>query len=809
MKKLWVFITLIMTFSLAACGANEEVIAELEATADGITLFDSNLTVDIILPETLDGATLSWESANPNFLSNSGAVTRPAYGESDETFSVVLTLSKEDEVVERTFEATVLAEIEIPTEVLLEQLEAASETVTLFDNPLDNDVVLPSTIDDITITWSSSNKAAFTDEGVINRPFFNRDNTILTLTGTFVKEDVPYEANYEVTILAMTEAEALAIMNDVMASIEFEDVLTTQPLLPALVSGVSLTYDSLNDDVMTDNGGLFRQLSTGSNQSAQLEISASYKGVSTSETRDLTIGTFEPLALLSSESVPFEAIDGEYSVSSGAIELHHMNNGLAYVDIDTFMKAISGAVIYSALDYEAGDDFYEISLTITYEDEIYDDDYLYMRFDFENDTVTVNFYSMFSVLSADTETDFGRGLEFIDYKDNSDSLQPVVFDLNTYRLELMMHEGEYLIPFNLANLFLSGSMYNMYYNGDTIYGQDSYDFSSNASSFHDSSLNDEEMPYVLKEISYYYTVMIFEYFYGLQDTLGIESFDDLLKEFTDDWFSQTSVNRHYDALQGLLYELDDMHSSHIMHGPYASRTNASSFGYDEGERNETFSEDIQNIGRNSQNMCYQTDVMYLSDTVAMIPLGRVGSDGYFKGFDDDMTQEFKANIEAIEAKGGIEKIVINVSCNLGGVVGTAWQMLGYLTDEPMQYYSLNAGDGLRAESTFTSDNTTEGTYEWYVLTSPISFSAANMFAGMAKDMGLATIIGAQSEGGAASTKLTILPNGAVIVISSPNLFTDSNYVPLEFGIPVDVEIPFETLVNDRENLDAILEAVSD
>lgn len=809
MKKFVFIVMMTLAFMLSACGANEEVIAELEAIADNITLFENDLTVDITLPPSRDGATLSWASDQPGVLSNTGAVTRPEYGESDETFNVVLTLTKDDEVVERTYSVTVLAETEIPTEVLLEQLEEAALTVTLFDEPLTDNVELPASIGDITITWDSGNTAVFSDNGVINRPFVGRNDAVLTLTATMTLENVPYEHEYQVTVKPFTEAEALAVMNDVIASLSFEEVLTTQPELPALVSGVSLTYDSLNDDVMTDNGGIFRQLSKGVQQSAQLEISASFKGVSTEQTVDLTIGTMEPLAILSSENVPFETIDGEYNVSSGAMDLYFMNNGLPYVDIDSFMRSISGAIIYSYLDFDAGEDFYEISLTIEYEEEIYEDDFLYMRFDFENDTVTVNFYSMFSVLSADTETDFGRGLEFIDYEDNRDTLVPTVFDLNTYRLELMKDEDNYLIPLDLANLFLSGSMYNIYYNGDTIYGIDSYEFRDYVDTFHDSSRNDEEMPYELKEMSYYYTLMIFDYFYGLQETYEIDDFNDILSNFTDDWFSQTSTNRHYDAIQGLIYELDDMHSSHIMHGPYATRTNASTFNYDEGERNETFSADIQNIGRNSQNMCYQTDVMYLSETVAMIPLGRVGSDGYFKGFDDDMTQEFKANIEAIEARGGIEKIVINVACNLGGVVGTAWQMLGYLTDQPMQYYSLNAGDGLRAKSTFTSDNTVNGDYEWYVLTSSISFSAANMYAGMAKDMGLATIIGAQSEGGAASTKLTFLPNGAVIVISSPNLFTDSNYVPLEFGIPVDIEIPFETLVNDNLNLDAILDAVNE
>jgi len=120
MKKLAFILMMSLTILLAACGANEEVIAELEATADSLDLFEDGLTVDIVLPVSLDGATLTWESGNQTALSNNGEVTRPSYGDSDATFDVVLTLTKEDETIERTYSVTVLAESEIPTEVLLE-----------------------------------------------------------------------------------------------------------------------------------------------------------------------------------------------------------------------------------------------------------------------------------------------------------------------------------------------------------------------------------------------------------------------------------------------------------------------------------------------------------------------------------------------------------------------------------------------------------------------------------------------------------------------------------------------------------------
>jgi hypothetical protein len=66
-------------------------------------------------------------------------------------------------------------------------------------------------------------------------------------------------------------------------------------------------------------------------------------------------------------------------------------------------------------------------------------------------------------------------------------------------------------------------------------------------------------------------------------------------------------------------------------------------------------------------------------------------------------------------------------------------------------------------------------------------------ASMAKEMGVATIIGTQSSGGAASIGLFVTPDGTLLLRSTLNVFAnvtvDANqnrtYTNVEGGVPVD------------------------
>jgi C-terminal processing protease CtpA/Prc len=138
---------------------------------------------------------------------------------------------------------------------------------------------------------------------------------------------------------------------------------------------------------------------------------------------------------------------------------------------------------------------------------------------------------------------------------------------------------------------------------------------------------------------------------------------------------------------------------------------------------------------------------------------------------------------------------MDLSYNGGGNVGAVFRLLGYMTEENIQYSSMNPVDG--SATTYFYDSTyVAHDYEWYVMTSSVTFSAANLMASMAKEMGVATIIGTKSSGGAASIGLFVTPDGTILLRSTLNVFANvtvdenenRNYTSVESGVVVDYNL---------------------
>jgi hypothetical protein len=66
---------------------------------------------------------------------------------------------------------------------------------------------------------------------------------------------------------------------------------------------------------------------------------------------------------------------------------------------------------------------------------------------------------------------------------------------------------------------------------------------------------------------------------------------------------------------------------------------------------------------------------------------------------------------------------------------------------------------------FDEQDSFEGQYDFFVLTSPYSFSCGNMFPYVAKANDIATVIGQQSGGGACIVSFTVTPDGMPYRIS--------------------------------------------
>ena len=99
----------------------------------------------------------------------------------------------------------------------------------------------------------------------------------------------------------------------------------------------------------------------------------------------------------------------------------------------------------------------------------------------------------------------------------------------------------------------------------------------------------------------------------------------------------------------------------------------------------------------------------------------------------------------------------------------------------------------------------DGVDEWTLLVSLNSFSAANTFTSVFKEMNLGKIYGNKSGGGMCSVLPLVLADGTAIAISSNNtarFVSERNntlyFQAIEHGIEPDVEINYEDYYNDSK-----------
>ena len=121
-------------------------------------------------------------------------------------------------------------------------------------------------------------------------------------------------------------------------------------------------------------------------------------------------------------------------------------------------------------------------------------------------------------------------------------------------------------------------------------------------------------------------------------------------------------------------------------------------------------------------------------------------------------------------KPGIENIILDLSWNTGGNVGALYRVLGFITDKPFQVSSIDGDTGGASTSSVYIDGVPcYKNLKWALLTSPLSFSAANSMITIFKENNLGKVIGQKSGGGACSITPMLLPNGTAFLMSSNNI----------------------------------------
>lgn len=161
---------------------------------------------------------------------------------------------------------------------------------------------------------------------------------------------------------------------------------------------------------------------------------------------------------------------------------------------------------------------------------------------------------------------------------------------------------------------------------------------------------------------------------------------------------------------------------------------------------------------------------------------------------------FYNSFEEIRENGGIENVVFDVSLNGGGAAMALGETLGFLTNGDVSFVTTNYVTGSKntevvaydtdLDEDFTDDDSEEGNYNFYVLTSPVSFSCGNAFPCLASESGYAKVIGQKSGGGDCVVGFGVAVDGTYWQMSSTSSITRKNGFSVDDGCVLDYEIDY-------------------
>ncbi len=170
------------------------------AASDTATTVTQTLTLATVGDEDVS---ISWVSSNPQVVTNTGVVTRPAFGQPDVAVTLTATITKNGITEIKTFEIKVAA---YPDSSHADVL-AAKESLTLGFTGSDTAEMVTGNLaldltgaNDVAISWATSDASVVSAAGVVSRPAAGQSDAEVTLTATLTKGTETETKTFTVTI---------------------------------------------------------------------------------------------------------------------------------------------------------------------------------------------------------------------------------------------------------------------------------------------------------------------------------------------------------------------------------------------------------------------------------------------------------------------------------------------------------------------------------------------------------------------------------------------------------------------------------
>ena len=410
----------------------------------------------------------------------------------------------------------------------------------------------------------------------------------------------------------------------------------------------------------------------------------------------------------------------------------------------------------------------------------------------------------------------------------------IMMDLGTYGIDLVQDGDNYYIPLQtLSDIFLAPSLINLLYNGKAIIaigggasalagaggmtdlGKLYYDGGGSG------KISKEMAEYSYKELCF-----AMDRLYGLKDQHRIKDFPTLMAQVGyEPYFLSTNQTRAEKRLIDIINNsLDDLHSSYQLPSYAADLSTVVAYIQKKG------------MSRASASL-YERQAELMTARAQFNPEGvpgyqEVGDTAFitFDNFTIDPSKDYYTtaptaedadtigiiaySVQRILRKDSpIKNVVLDLSCNTGGTVGTAVYTLGaFLGKASVSLEDPNTGAlvthdykvDTNFDGKFNSKDTLAGKgLNLYCLTSSVSFSCGNLVPCAFKNSGKVTLLGQTSGGGSCTVMNLSTASGSLFNISSSmrmSFLKNGSFYDIDRGADPDVPITKTEHYYDRKAL---------
>ncbi len=467
-----------------------------------------------------------------------------------------------------------------------------------------------------------------------------------------------------------------------------------------------------------------------------------------------------------------------------------------------------------------------------------------LYFDVESNSIYTSDYDQFSnftgtILPVDIFSAAGDTADPLSLLDEDASTyqkgEKMTYKLGAYHAQLVRYDGSIYVPFSFLDTITCSSLsYRFVWNGNDFYLHDGgylYDHSAltqYGSSFYSGALNSAARSQSYADYNYYSFLFQMRNFYGRYYTLGVSDLD---KEFErlglkSKLTSRLPATADAAIAEALIKVFADGGHTYFKNRGFGCKYSAST----DYELQGKIIEDSRYIkGYQAYNALSSyrkqnnitSEGLYTKNSTALIvfdsfAMNAKGASPTAKNVEGDSVSTFGIIYNALKKisyDSSIKNVVFDVSMNGGGLAPALGHALSFLTDDPICLNTKNPHTGSISKEVIYVDNDFDGDakspdsyagkYNFYILTSPYSFSCGNAFPCLAKDNGWAKIVGQRSGGGDCAVANGISSDGTSWSMSGNTSLLHNDLTSLDDGAEVDYALDYSSYY-DLAKLDSFL-----